>query len=577
MDRKTVLGLIGAFVLLYAWMWGVDKFFPPSKLPARGTNTLASATNGLPGGTNAVLTNGAVTNITGLPTNTAAVTPSAPEQLVTLETDDSIYTFTTHGGGLKRIELKKFTESIRKKGSVSTNRVTLNEHGATAVLALKSLGDNVFTVTKTPTNTIIAEKVLPNGLRVVKQFEVASNYTMRARLWFQNTSAQALTVDAQDIEVGTAVPAGPEEDAMMSGVFWYNGAKAEHIQGGWFDNTVACFYKRPRSEYDSGVNPIRWAAVHNQFFTLVLLPETNSIASQFKAHRIDLPIPAGQKVKPQAFDASIIYPSTNLAANAFVERDFTIYAGPKQEKTLTKLGRGADAIMDFGFFSPISKVFLRAMNWFHKFMPYGAAIIVITIIIKMIFWPLTAASTRSMKRMQALSPELKAIQAKYKDDPVKVQKKTMELWKEHKVNPMSGCWPMVIQIPIFFALFRMIPNAIELRGTPFLWVGDLSRPDTLFYIPGLDVPFNLLPLIMGVTMFWQARLTPPSPGMDPSQQAIMKYMPLIFLVFLYNQPAGLTLYWTVQNLLTILQTKLTKAKEEAAKAPAAVVKPQKKK
>jgi YidC/Oxa1 family membrane protein insertase len=171
---------------------------------------------------------------------------------------------------------------------------------------------------------------------------------------------------------------------------------------------------------------------------------------------------------------------------------------------------------------------------------------------------------------------MKKIQEKYKDDPMKMNKKTMEFWREHKVSPMSGCWPMMIQLPIFFALFRMIPNAIELRGTPFLWACDLSKPDTVFLLAGFAI--NPLPIIMGVTMLWQARLQPPSPGMDPAQQQMMKYMPLMFLVFLYAQPAGLTLYWTVQNLLTIAQTKLTKAKEEpAAKAPVPVIPLKKKK
>jgi YidC/Oxa1 family membrane protein insertase len=159
-----------------------------------------------------------------------------------------------------------------------------------------------------------------------------------------------------------------------------------------------------------------------------------------------------------------------------------------------------------------------------------------------------------------------------------MNKKVMEFWKEHKVSPMSGCWPMMIQLPIFFALFRMIPNAIELRGTPFLWACDLSKSDTIWIIPGFNLPLNPLPLIMGVTMLVQARMQPPSPGMDPAQQTMMKYMPLMFLVFLYPQPAGLTLYWTVQNLLTIVQTKLTKAKEEpAAAVPAPKVAPKKKK
>ena len=128
---------------------------------------------------------------------------------------------------------------------------------------------------------------------------------------------------------------------------------------------------------------------------------------------------------------------------------------------------------------------------------------------------------------------------------------------------------MLLQIPAFFGFFKMIPSAIELRGAGFLWVQDLSQPDTLFMITGVNFPFNLLPLIMGVTMLFQARLTPPAPGMDPVQQKMMRYMPLMFLVFLYNFSAGLTLYWTVQNLLTIVQTKLTKTNEPApARAPA---------
>jgi YidC/Oxa1 family membrane protein insertase len=157
-----------------------------------------------------------------------------------------------------------------------------------------------------------------------------------------------------------------------------------------------------------------------------------------------------------------------------------------------------------------------------------------------------------------------------------MNKKTMEFMKENKVSPLGGCLPMLLQIPVFFGFFSMIQSAVELRGASFLWIGDLAQTDTLFLIPGLGfipffgivgvgLPFNLLPLIMGATMLWQAQMTPPSPGMDPTQQKIMRYMPLMFLAFLYNYSAGLTLYWTVQNLLTILQTKLTRT------APAATV------
>jgi YidC/Oxa1 family membrane protein insertase len=574
MDRKTVIALIVGVALMFMWPMLVQKIYPPVPRPI-STNSLATATNppsiAAPQGTNTNTAVPAPATVASATTNAAqaVVPPGTPEEIKILETADAIYTFTSQGGGVKNVQLKHFTETLRKKGSAvvaSNELVTMNEHGRSAILAMQAdgaLGDNVFKLTATETNTLIAEKMLPSGLRVVKQFEPGSNYAMRVRVWLENTSGQVISLPPQSISIGSASRTSAAEQPISSGMFWYNGSKAEHIQQAWFENkTLGCFGGTPRPEYDSGVNPVQWAAVHNQFFTLVVLPATNALASQFKGTRVVLPLPPGEKLAPSSFEGTLYYPATNIASKAFVDRQFTIYTGPKQERTLTRLGRDADAVMDFGFFSPISKVFLRAMNFLSRFMPYGLALIVITIIIKLLFWPLTQASTRSMKRMQALQPEIKKLQEKYKEDPAKQQKKMMELWREHKVNPMSGCWPMLIQLPIFFALFRMIPNAIELRGTPFLWAHDLSRPDTLFYIPGLDWPFNPLPLIMGVTMLIQARMTPMSPGMDPAQQKLMKYMPLMFMVFLYGQPSGLTLYWTVQNVLTIIQTKLTKAKEE---------------
>jgi YidC/Oxa1 family membrane protein insertase len=201
---------------------------------------------------------------------------------------------------------------------------------------------------------------------------------------------------------------------------------------------------------------------------------------------------------------------------------------------------------------------------------YGWAIVVITIIIKLVLWPLTTASTRSMKRMSALQPQMKALQEKYKEDPKKMNLKLMEFMKENKVSPLGGCLPMLLQMPVFIGFFYMIRSAIELRGATFLWVSDLSQADTIFLLPGLNFPVNPLPLLMGVTMLWQSHLTPASPGMDPMQQKMMRYMPLMFLVILYNFSAGLTLYWTVQNLLTIAQMKLTKTQTPVAAAAPAV-------
>jgi YidC/Oxa1 family membrane protein insertase len=346
----------------------------------------------------------------------------------------------------------------------------------------------------------------------------------------------------------------------------------------------------PRTDYLEGNNNVGWGEAHSQFFTLAVVPKEP--AGKIHVVRTNIvgqvniaPLPGRPAPPPFGLRATLAYPSTLIQPGQAVERQFTIYAGPKEYQRLAHIGmqmkNNLDLIMDYdGFFGWFAQVLLSSMNGLHKAgLNYALAIICITVIIKLLFWPLTNASTKSMKRMAALQPQMKALQEKYKDDPAKMNRKLMEFMKEHKVSPLGGCLPMLLQIPVFFGFFRMIQSAIELRGAQFLWACDLSKPDTLFMVPGLNFPFNPLPLIMGVTMLWQARLTPPSPGMDPMQQKIMKYMPLMFLFILYNFSAGLTLYWTVQNLLTIAQMKLTKAKQDPAApaAPAPVQWPKKKK
>jgi YidC/Oxa1 family membrane protein insertase len=593
MDRKSIIVLAISCVVLFAWLALVPKLFPPIPLP-RQTNAVATATNQA----------STTTNVSQPPTLTAAPTnipptvtaTNVPEQTETIENPDAIYTFTTHGGGLKLVQLKKYLETVGcDRPSGSNQMAAINDHAWTPALALlgdAAFGDSVFTLTKTSPTSLRAEKALANGLRVIKEFSSAAITPSSAVMRFENPSAQAVALPAHYMSIGPRRRWGRAMRPLRSGFSGTAVSRPSTSNKPTSGPGGGCFNRPPKLDYTSGSNRIDWAAVHNQFFALAVMPGTNAFGSEFVAHRINLPVPTAAQISadpkvvrnPTGIEGSIANPAVTIAPNQTVERQYTIYAGPKQAKTLAKFGRGLDAIMDFGFFSPISRILLRAMNALHRvfdlFVPsaigaYGIALIVMTIIIKLLFWPLTQASTRSMKRMQALAPEMKKLQEKYKEDPVKLNKKTMEFWREHKVNPMSGCWPMLIQLPIFFALFRMIPNAIELRGTRFLWACDLSKSDTLLNLAGL--PLNPMPLIMGVTMFWQARLQPPSPGMDPAQQAMMKYMPLLFLVFLYNQPAGLTLYWTVQNLLTIAQTKLTKAKEEPAKAAPVPVTPPKKK
>jgi YidC/Oxa1 family membrane protein insertase len=580
MDRKSLLILVICFLLLLLWPRLVEKVFPPTPIPnwtnapAAGTNTLTDTAS--PGVTPTPPAAGAVPGPAVPPT--VPVTPAAPEELLVVTRDNVRYTFTSHGGGLKQIELLNYRETVNgRRKTAESPPATLNAPAPLPALTLAGpadlQGSGSFVLSQPEPAVVRAEQQLLNGLWMSKEFRLGSNYQFTAVLRLENRSAQPLTVPTHELVFGTATPLSPTDDGLLVGVMHYNGSKAGTVTESWFANrTLGCLPGTPRTEYISPGTNVVWAAVHNQFFTIIAQPAGG--APNVIARRVLLPRPTREEVaansrvvrEPVGYQAAFLHPAGVLGAGQAVERVIDYYAGPKEYNTLSRRPNRQDLVMNFGFFGFFAKALLLSMNFLHNTLHigYGWAIVVITVIIKLLFWPLTRASTRSMKRMAKLQPQMKALQEKYKDNPQKMNQKLMEFMKEHKVNPMGGCLPMLVQIPVFFGFFTMIQSAIELRGASFLWNHDLSKPDTLFIIPGINFPFNLLPLLMGVTMLWQTRLTPPSPGMDPMQQKIMKYLPLIFLVFLYNFSAGLTLYWTVQNLLTILQMKLTKNDDDPA-------------
>ncbi len=583
MDRKSYLILFISFLIFLAWNVMLPKMFPPQPLPLK-TNAVAYASSTNLSARSNVTETSAVTQLRA--DNRLRVLEKQPEKLLVLETENVRYTFSSLSGGIKEFDLKKYPEVVGqgKKSVLATNLATLNTKASLPVFALLSPagleGDGQFTLAKTTTG-VRAEKRLTNGVTFIKEYHLSTNYLIETTARIENNTGKPLAIPATEWNVGTATPLGDmDKNTMMLGIIAYNGAKAEYIGDGWFANrTLGCLPGTPRTEYVSGTN-MAWAAVHNQFFTVALI-STNEPALRVLARKVDLPAPTSAELadnsrlvaKPYGYQASMVFPETILPANQALEKRFTIYAGPKEYNSLARIGvamkNDLDLIMDYsGFFGFFAKLLLISMNGLHALnLGYGWAIIVITVLIKLLFWPLTNASTRSMKRMAALQPQMNEIKEKYKDDPKKMNQKTMEFMKENKVNPASGCFPMLLQIPVFFGFYKMLQSAIELRGASFLWVKDLSVADTIFTIPGIAFPVNPLPLFMGVTMLWQARMTPPSPSMDPMQQKIMKYMPLMFILFLYNYSAGLSLYWTVQNLLTIAQMKLTKNQDVTIEPP----------
>ena len=524
------------------------------------------------------------------------------------------YTFTSRGGGLKLVELLNYPQTIsaRWKGqitnSAASSHASLNARANVPVLALlgdeKFVGDGNFTLTPVA-GGVRAEKTFADGLRLVKNFSFSSNYLLNASVRIENTSDKPLALTAQELVVGTATPMDADDSGQLEGAMWSDGTTAvDQPLMAFSGGGIGCTRGVPKTEIRAGTGNVVWAAAHNQFFALVAMPK--EAAQQMVARTVTLPRfqnvgVTTNGISPQGIQTALVYPAQTLTANSAVERQIILFAGPKEYRTLARIGEdlknNVDQVMNFGsgfgsfwgvgtFFA---KLLLSAMNWLHDVttVGYGWTIVLITVIIKLMFWPLTRASTRSMKRMQELAPQLKALKEKYKDDAQQLTKKQWELYKKNKVSPMSGCLPMLIQMPVFIGFFTMIRSAIELRGAHFLWALDLSKPDTLFMIPGVTflpfistpegLPFNLLPLLMGGAMLWQSHLTPASPGMDPSQAKMMRYMPLMFLLFLYNYSSGLALYWTVNNVLTVLQTKYTKTTSLATTATPALTPPLKKK
>ena len=239
-----------------------------------------------------------------------------------------------------------------------------------------------------------------------------------------------------------------------------------------------------------------------------------------------------------------------------------LYVGPSEYQRLAEYGVGLEKTVDLGWkmFQPLAAITLRFMNWLYRWIPnYGIVIILLSILVKVIFYPLTRSSTRSMKRMQEVAPRIKALQEKLKGNQQKLSEEMMKLYKEEKINPMGGCLPMLLQMPVFIALYQVLRSDIALRQAPFtLWIRDLGQPDALFTlpfsIPFLGNEFNLLPLLMAASTYWQMKLTPTAPAGGPSMQLMNKLMPVMMLFFFYSFPAGLVLYWLVMNLVSVYQT-----------------------
>jgi YidC/Oxa1 family membrane protein insertase len=555
MDRTAWIAITLCVLGLIAWeIWIARQPLPRPAIATASPPAVPSA-SGAPIASIPIVAGSAAPQ----PTTTATAAPSATpaqfaEQTETLRNSDVELRLTNRGGGISEAILLNYPTEVGKSERVALNspaRIPIGaivDDPAAPVLPEYKIAHEA--------DTVALEYVTPEQVTIRKKFffpptnEKKDNFIAELNVDFTNNGGTPYANPGYFLAVGSAARIHRNDYPSYTRLVWSTNGSTKGIDVGWFAGGGGFFgmgQHPPRPSYAQNLNAAEWVAACNQFFTTLVVPLTaKSDAVWGKSFEID---PAQ---KAYGLEGAMHLPGFRVEAGQTYNARFQLYLGPKLYHQLARLEHNEAEVMEFGIFKIICQALLNALNTLHSFLGnYAAAILALTTIVKLSLWPLQNKANASMRRMSALSPKIQELREKYKDDPTRMNQETMKLYKEYGINPVGGCLPMLIQIPIFFGLFTMLRQAVELRGASFLWIKDLSQPDTVAHLPVVGWPINILPLIMAATSFWMTHLTPKSG--DPTQQRMMMFMPIIFIVFCYNFAAALALYYTAQNLFTVLQ------------------------
>jgi YidC/Oxa1 family membrane protein insertase len=546
-DRNAFLAFALSFLVLSVWMtWEAKNNPPPAEPVAEATQPQA----GVPA-TPSPAPAAAPVPATAAPAAPVPPPPVVAEELIDVTTPLYHVVLTSRGAGVRRFELTRYTApSSEGGGPVALIARADGEAPAFATpfaeLGIGELGRADFSVVSQDSREISFERTHA-GVSVRKTY-VFDDESYRFRLRVEVANAGAAPVAP---EFGVALP---EQD--QPGSDFNQLTIAALVQGSLEKELVASFGGagmlggifggKPEPQRDFA-GDIEWSGAYSHYFLTALIPD---IARDARVRWL--------AVRPhEEALVTMSQPAVSVPPATAVTREYSIYAGPKDPDRLAAVGAQLDRSIDLGWswMAPLTRAFLWLLKACYAVIPnYGVAIILLTIIVRLFTAPLAAKQMKSMKRMGELSPKMKELQAKYKDDRQQQSQEMMKLYKEAGVNPLGGCLPMVFQIPVFIGLYYALQSSIDLRQAPFmLWIDDLSRPETLFTIPGFGWPVRVLPVLMTLSMVLQQRMTPMT-TMDPVQARTMQIvMPIRFFFMFYGFPAGLVLYWFVSNLLAIAQ------------------------
>ena len=516
-------------------------------------------------------------------TQFASVVQLGEEKLTDgLSTDLSSITFSNHTGAIRSVQLHQ-SERLNKAYDIDHSEQPFlgiafeDESGVLLSEALPNPRD--FSLIESSPSRVVYRWESPGNLSIDRIYERSEvdGYGLIHKTVFRSLRDSPMVIDRVRMYLGSSfqIPRmyNPFDQASTYLSVGYYNEGAPLPEGcscatcsGRIDGEREEFFQLNEMGPSGKIEPRRlskakWACVNNQFFVNLLRPE-----SELNDFRV-----WGESVQSSTDESgneilgisgAVSFPLGIFKPMQSKEFSFNIYAGPKDYIELSKLAHEQKKVMQFGVFWWISEPFSWALNKLSSILgSYGLGIIVLTVLVKLILWPLTAQATRSQKKMQALQGPLAKLREKHKGSPQKLNQEMMKFYKEHKVNPFAGCWPILVQIPIFLGMFWMLRSAAELYGQEFLWAMDLSEQDSVAMLYGFSL--NVLPIFMVLTQWYQMRLNPMQLGPEMSEAQrinakMMRFMPFMFLVFLYFFSSALVLYWTVQNIMTILQTLLTK-------------------
>ena len=488
----------------------------------------------------AVATNGAdsnkelpkVSSNTSVPTANAAM-PARSGELLELKNDVLELEIDTLGGVVSKAKLLKHLDE-QKAPVVIFDRSANRQYFARSGLVSASNIDlpnhtQIFTATKNPAANSVTLSAEKNGVRLEKTYTLnKGSYVLEVKHAIKNVSAKNFdaTLYAELVRDGEKLKESSFYSTFTGPAVYSDADKFHKIEFSDIDKGKA---KLPAAQ---AVNENTWVAMVQHYFASAWIPSVDAVRELYigKLDGNQYRVGVQTKIEP-------------LAPGQEKDETFKLFVGPQEEHTLEGIAPGLELVKDYGWLTILAKPIFWLLEKIHGLINnWGWSIILLTILIKAAFFPLSAASYKSMARMKEVQPRLLAMKERFKGEPQKLNQAMMEMYRKEKINPLGGCLPVVIQIPVFIALYWVLLASVEMRAAPWLgWIHDLAKPD----------PYYILPVLMAVSMFVQTKLNPTPP--DPIQAKIMMIMPIAFSVMFFFFPSGLVLYWVVNNVLSITQ------------------------